>query len=148
MWGALSCVKRKSLARAHYLTGDEKYHSALLRAAMVGAGANPLNMCYTTGVGERFPQNVMHVDARISHQPPPPGITVGGPAETSIGLSGTGWVGKWQRPIEDHVTPSVEKWPTTEAFWDIYRSAPLCEFTVHNTMIYNIYTWGYLASRP
>jgi endoglucanase len=148
MWGALTCVKRRSLARAHYLTGAEEYYSALLRAAMVGAGANPLNVCYTTGVGERSPRNVLHVDARISGQAPPPGITVGGPAETSIGLSGTGWVGKWQKPIATQVAPAIENWPTTEAFWDIYRSAPVCEFTVHNILIYNIYTWGYLASRP
>lgn len=148
MWGALSCVKQKSLARAHALTGEEKYLQTLLRATMVGAGANPLNMSYTTGVGHRFPQNVMHVDARISGQSPPPGITVGGPLDVALGKSGTGWVGKWQEQVKGSVTPAIEKWPATEAFWDVYRHAPVCEFTVHNILIYNITNWGYICSRP
>jgi hypothetical protein len=50
-WGAMSKPESQNLVRAHFMTGDEKYLRAVILSTLSGAGANPLNMCYVTGVG-------------------------------------------------------------------------------------------------
>ncbi|MFZ5830968.1 MAG: glycoside hydrolase family 9 protein [Planctomycetota bacterium] len=143
-WGALTVPQAISLVRALHLTGDEKYLKAALLACQAGAGANPLNMCFTTGVGHRWPQHVLHEDSRITHQLPPTGITVGGPRDPWH-FRKDRWVARGQF-ISDCYPPG-EKWPSAEAYWDVFGYAPMCEYTVHNTITPNAYVWGYLAAR-
>jgi hypothetical protein len=44
----------------------EKYIQAAIQACLTGAGATPLNICYTPVFGMRQPLNIFHADARIS----------------------------------------------------------------------------------
>jgi endoglucanase len=142
-WGAFAVPDGISLARAHYLTGDEKYLRALILATQHGAGANPLNMSYTTGIGAKFPDYPLHIDSRMSHQPPPPGLTVFGPLGFKEGK------GQWGQSLADpFLFPPFESWPTTEAYWDIHAYGPMNEYTVHNSIAPNAYVWGYLAAAP
>ena len=67
------------LARAHYLTGDSCYLATAVASCGFGSGANPDNLCYTTGAGVRNVVNILHHDSRITGQPAPAGITVAGP---------------------------------------------------------------------
>lgn len=141
-WGLLGFPQAVPLVRAHRLTGEAKYLAAAVRAAQYAAGANPMNLCMTTGVGLQWPQNPLVVDARVSHQPPPPGITVFGPRDTRNTANQF-----LLKPLRSTFRPPPEEWPTTEAYFDIYLYPETNEFTVNGTMGPNAYVWGYLAAR-
>ena len=134
-----------SLARAHALTGDAKYLRALVLACQHGVGANPVNLCYTTGLGHSSPLHPLHIDSAVTHQLPPPGLTVFGPIGYDQGKDQWG-----QKLANPHLFPEFEKWPTLEAYWDIFWYPPMSEFTVQSPMAETAYVWGYLAavSRP
>ena len=76
-WGALSKPESQTLVRAHFLTGDERYLRAIVLSTLSGAGANPVNMCYVTGVGTYWPQHPLHEDAYVTGQPLYEGVTNG-----------------------------------------------------------------------
>jgi endoglucanase len=135
----LSVSDAVSVVRAHLLTGDEKYLKAAVLACQMGLGANPINLCYTTGLGHRWPQNPLHLDSRHTGQRPPEGLTVFGPVDPA------GNDNFIQTVVKPFCFPSPEKWPIVEAYWDVFWYPMMCEFTVHHPMSYNAYIWGYLA---
>ena len=140
--GAFSAPDGVSIARAHVLTGDATYLRTLVLACQTGAGANPINLCYTTGLGHDYPMHPLHIDSRLTHQPPPPGLTVFGPIDVARDK------GYWAQKIVDrYCYPTVQKWPTLEAYWDVFWYPPMCEFTIQTPMAQNAYVWGYLAGR-
>ena len=82
------------LPQAWLLTGEAKYLAGAVRACQFGAGANPDNRAYTTGLGPdpvRFP---LHVDSGVSGQPAPAGITVYGGSDP-VEDFGDAWVHTW-----------------------------------------------------
>jgi endoglucanase len=141
-WGAFSDPDAVSLVRAHYLTGDTKYLRAAVLACQMGLGANPANTCYTTGLGWDWPRHPLHIDSRVTHQDPPPGLTVFGP--TDVEMHKDHWA---QRIVAGYAYPDVQQWPTLEAFWDVFWYPEISEFTVQGPMAPNAYVWGYLAGR-
>ena len=132
-----------NIARAHYLTKDEKYRNGLIKACQYGTGANPLNLSYTTGVGENCPKNILHIDSRRTKTAPPEGITIYGnyaPLEHPE---------FWNNKMlidRGNCVPALDIWPVTETYFDIYYCAPMCEWTIDGTMGPNSYVWGYLAA--
>jgi len=141
--GTFTTPDCKDIIRAHSITGKKDYLQAIVLATQTGAGANPLNMSYTTGIGHKSPQNVMHIDSRVTNQLPPPGITVLGPLDpNTFGQSET-YVHK---TAKQYCYPDLKKWPIIENYLDIYWYAAMCEYTIQNA-IPNAYTWGYLAQR-
>jgi len=140
-WGALTSPDAISLCRAHLATSDPRYLRAAVLACQSGAGANPVNVCYTTGLGYKSPQHPLHVDSRRSHQPPPPGLTIYGPRQYD---DPNDWALKL---INQSCYPVATDWPTTEAYWDIFLDPNSSEYTVMQTMKTTAYTWGYLAAR-
>jgi endoglucanase len=145
IYGALSgpesCV---SVARAHVLSAAPKYLRGLVMAAQTGAGANPVNICYTTGLGQVSPQHPLQIDHRITRQPPPPGLTVGGPMDNTIKEFQDPFIGPFAGRI---FCPSYKEWPALEAFWDVFWDPMVCEYTIHKPMAGQAYVWGYLAAR-
>ena len=141
-WGAFSAPDAVALVRAHALTGETRYLAATLLACQHGAGANPCNLCYTSGLGHDSPRNALHIDSRLTHQAPIPGLTVLGPAD--VELERDSWA---QKIVGRFCFPDVQKWPTLEAYWDVFWYPTICEFTVQTPMAANAYTWGYLAAR-
>ena len=141
--GILTSPDGLSLARAHYLTGKAKYLRALVLACQTGGGANPVNICYTTGLGQDWPQHPTHVDSQVSGQPPPPGLTVFGPVNPAQMSQ------DWAHDLIDRTCyPPSRDWPIIEAYFDVFWYPLMCEFTVHSPMAVNAYTWGYLAAGP
>ena len=130
--------------RAHIITGKKEYLEAVVLAAQTGAGANPLNICYTTGMGIRSPRHPLHIDSRIMRRPPPPGLTVLGPLDVDH-------LGGSQSPIHKYsgqfCYPDAKGWPVIENYWDVYWYPMMCEYTIHQSIAPNAYTWGYLAAR-
>lgn len=145
VYGALSspegCV---NVVRAHVLTGDAKYLRAIVLASQTGAGANPVNMCYTTGLGQKAPQHPLQLDHRITHQAPPPGITVGGPMDNNMKGMTDPFIGPFAGAT---IFPPPKEWPALEAFWDVFWDPMICEYTIQKPMAGNAYVWGYLAAR-
>ena len=86
-WAATYTVPAEPLlVQAHFLTGNPDYLKTLLRSALYSAGANPMNLCLTTGLGVNSIKNALHEDTRHTGQPAPIGITVFGPSELSLNL--------------------------------------------------------------
>ena len=145
IFGALSspesCV---NVIRAHALTGNPRFLRTAVLACQTGAGANPVNMCYTTGLGQKSPRHPLQIDHRITHQPPPPGLTVGGPMDNRMKGMADPFIGPFAGSV---FTPSWNDWPALEAFWDVFWDPMICEYTVHKPMAGNAYVWGYLAAR-
>jgi endoglucanase len=138
----LSSPDAVSLVRAHILTDDKKYLRATVLACQTGAGANPVNICYTTGLGHQYPQHALNVDSRISSQSVPPGLTVLGPIDLQMKAQ------EWAQDLVDRFCyPKGKDWPTLEAYWDVFWYPIICEYTVHQPMASNAYVWGYLAAR-
>ena len=135
----LSVSDAISLVRAHRITGDEQYLRAIVLSCQSGLGANPLNLCYTTHLGHRWPRNPLHLDSRHTGQLPPEGITVFGPIDPTSNDT-------FMRPIiRPHCFPLPEKWPIMESYWDVFWYPIMCEFTVQKPMAQNAYIWGYIA---
>jgi endoglucanase len=133
------------LPRAHYLTGDEKYLAAAVAASNFSNGANPSNLVYTTGLGQRSPQNPLHIDSRVSAQPAPAGITIYGQSDPQAGYGFNEWVHTY------HLTealPASRTWPTAEAYFDVFLWPAQSEYTVHQTLGPTSYYRGYLSARP
>jgi endoglucanase len=141
-WGAFTGPDAVTLVRAHALTADERYLRAAVLACQTGGGANPLNLCYTTGLGHRSPQHPLHIDSRITHQPAPPGLTVGGPMDVTRDPEYFG-----TKVAAPYCYPDVMTWPALECYFDIFWSPVMCEYTVQSPMAANAYVWGYLAAR-
>lgn len=142
-WGtSFGAPRAIALLRAYTLSGDAKYLAASVLASQFPAGANPDNLVYTTGLGDRSPQHPLVVDQRITGDPPPPGITVYGPLDLA-------WFeDNWNVDLFREVTfPAPEDWPTAEGYFDVYLFPAVTEFTVMQTMVPTAYTWGYLAAR-
>jgi endoglucanase len=130
--------------RAYELTGREAYLRAVILACQTGLGANPLNICYTTGLGWKSPLHPFHIDSRVTNQPPPPGITVLGPLDVQF-LGG--FDSAFHKIAGNFCFPRVNEWPVIETYWDVYWYALMCEYTIQNTIAPNAYIWGYLAAR-
>lgn len=145
-WGTIGAPKTQTLFQAHTLTGDRKYLRAGILATQFSAGANPSNMVHTTGLGYRDPNMPLIVDARVSGQTPPPGISVYGPMDVK---NPEGHVERWRPSLElfaEDMAPKPWEWPTAEAYFDFFYYVPVTEFTVHQTMGPTAYAWGYLAA--
>jgi len=149
-WGQQSALTYSlSLVRADALTGEAKYLAALCRAAQFGAGANPLNITLTTGVGHDWPRHPLHIDSRVTNQPPPAGITVYGPLDPVPHGPDRPLDWATRKMQEAHaIHPEARAWPALESYWDIFMHPASAEYTVFQTIGPNAYLWGYLAARP
>lgn len=130
-----------NLPRAHALTQNSTYLEAAISGTQFALGANPANMVFTTGIGDRTPQNPMISDYRLTHQNPPPGITLFGPADFDYYKDN-----KFINRTKGIIFPPTRQWPTAESYFDVYRNPISTEFTVQY-MVASTYTWGYLAAR-
>lgn len=141
-WGSgLGTPKAVSIVRAHHLTQDPKYLRAAVLATQFALGANPDNMSYTTGLGQRSPRHPLIVDQRVMGTTPPPGITVYGPYDPVTNSD------FWAIDLfKDVLFPAPIDWPTVESYFDIYLFPMATEFTVMQTIAPSAYLWGYLAA--
>ncbi len=143
--GSFGNPKLTTLIRAHVLTKDKKYLKAALLASQFSTGANPLNMTYTTGLGQRFPRNPLVIDQRALGQAPPSGITVYGPLDPG---DPEAIQADWHaQQVAGQVYPKLQRWPATESYFDVYLFPAVTEFTVHETLAPVTYAWGYFAYR-
>lgn len=133
-------------ARAHYLTGKTEYLTGAVRSCLFGAGCNPNNLVYTSGLGANPVRHPLHVDSRNTGQAPPEGLTVFG------NLDYWHWKGGfYDWPIlylnkPNVCWPDAYEWPLAEAYFDIHLFVSQNEFVV-DAWAPNVFVWGYLAAR-
>ncbi len=132
------------LVQAHYLTGDSRYLKAILRSALYSAGANPMNLCLTTGLGQNSVQNALHEDTRHTGQPVPIGISVFGPSELTYNIEPESSL---EIKLNKECTPGISEWPTYESYFDIFWFVSQNEYVIDRPLGQAAYIWGYLASR-
>ncbi|MGL4491148.1 MAG: glycoside hydrolase family 9 protein, partial [Rhizobiaceae bacterium] len=124
--------------RAHLLTGDVKWHEAMISATQFMLGANPTNMTYTTGIGINPPREMMDLDADGMGSGPRPGISI-------YGLYNPREGGNWWEQYTQGSTPFQWGTPVNETFIG-WRAIPqLGEFTVQQGITNATVLWGYLA---
>lgn len=134
----------QSLVRAHNLSGNAQYLKTLLRSALFSAGANPMNLCLTTGLGENCVRHPLHEDSRHTGQSAPIGISVCGPGEIPVYAKPGS---DMENRLNAECTPSGVKWPSAESYFDLYGWDLQSEYVVDRNLGPSAYIWGYLASR-
>jgi len=140
--GFYSVPAATGLVRAHALTNQSVYLEAIVRSAQFSAGANPMNITMTTGLGHDFPRHPLHEDSRHSGQPAPAGISVYGPIDLGAAQK------EFPVPrLQKECTPPVLEWPVAESYFDIYVWPPVNEYTIMQTLGPSAYVWGYLSAR-
>ena len=125
------------VAVAHGLTKDrdpeaaERYLAALYTTADYFLGTNALNLAWATGVGDRSPTHVFHMDAwyggrgDATYQP---GLIPYGPWRKQTDKP----IGPWDQGWPHYtVYPAIDEWPGNERWFDNRNSPMNSEFTVH-----------------
>jgi len=144
-WGSTYTIPASpTLVRAHYLSGDSRYLKTILRSALYSAGANPMNLCLTTGLGENHVINALHEDTRHTGQPAPIGISVFGPNELTYNIDPGSSL---EYKLNKECTPGIADWPTSESYFDIFWFVKQNEYVIDRPLGQAAYIWGYLASR-
>jgi len=134
-------VEADILVLAHALTGDERYFAALIRETQFGLGANPDNTTFTTGLGHRYPRELLLID-KYGMGGVPAGITVFG--GWNVGDRGQHWS---FAEAARHMTPLYpDAWPVHETYIGYFWAVPITEYTVHSTLARVAKAWGYIAA--
>ncbi len=120
--------------------GEAHYRQAAVLATQLTTGANPDNLAYTTCIGERAVTNAFFQDIEVLAQPPPPGITIYGPADMKY--NGKHWSVKLTAPW---FTPEPKAWPTTESLLQVSFCHMMMEFTLQDSLAPSTYVFGSLA---
>lgn len=145
--GFFSVSGGMEVARAHFLTGRREYLAGAVRSCQFGLGCNPNNLVYTTGLGSNPVRNPLHLDARTSGQPVPPGITVFGNSDYWNHRGGFWDINLHAVNQPETLWPNAYDWPLQEAYFDVWILVSANEFVI-DTWQQNVFVWGYLAARP
>ena len=82
VWGSNAVASNQGvwLLHAYYLTGEQKYYKAAVKALDYLLGKNPLDMSFVTGYGTKSPKMPHHRPSTSDNiEDPIPGMLVGGP---------------------------------------------------------------------
>ncbi|MFK7960629.1 MAG: glycoside hydrolase family 9 protein, partial [Phycisphaerales bacterium] len=130
---------------AHHLTDDPRYLDALTTTSDYFLGGNPTNMVWVTGLGDRSPEQVLHLDSWYDDTAAPvPGIVPYGPHRGEDDQ----WIGPWDTDYarQRGVYPPVDAWPGHE-LWFENRYCPITnEYTVHQNIAPAAAVYGYLCA--
>ena len=128
----------RALLIAYALTGDKKYLDATILNNDFQMGANPMGMCWTTGMGQQYPIDIQHhVSEDDGIADPVPGITVYGVVMTSC-IYAQLRDQVWHAPLAakskdflDFGTPDVPLWRR----WSCHPrlNTVMCEMTIGET---------------
>lgn len=126
-------------------TKANEYLSYIATTADYFLGNNPLNQTWVTGLGERYPREIFHMDSWYSGS----GTTRTGivpygqwrtsnPRPAQIGWWDSHWPEKTLYPA------NMDTWPGHERWFD-QRPTPLsAEFTIHQSQLWSITAYGTL----
>ncbi|MBK1876878.1 glycoside hydrolase family 9 protein [Pelagicoccus mobilis] len=110
-------------------------------------GTNPLNMTWVTGLGERRPERLFHMDSWYNGRDEMvPGIVPYGPWQQSLVL-GESETGPWQHVwANKYIYPDdIGVWPGHERWFEQWTSPLTNEFTVHQNTVISAVVYGFLC---
>lgn len=129
-WGAATRPRIFPVYMAYVVTGDEKFLGYHYTTVDYILGANPLNMCWVTGLGEKSPQEIMHIDSWFYNdgEVMVPGLIPYGPYQYEAGTPSGPWEVTWGMKT---TYPVASEWPSHELYFENRYCPPVAEFTVH-----------------
>lgn len=131
---------------AFELTGDTKYLETMIHTSDYMLGGNPLNYCWVSGLGDRSPKEILHIDSWVDQMDEPvEGQVPYGPVfEGNRG--GPGFNGPWDGDLMRAIVyPETNLWPGHE-LWSENRWCPITnEYTVHQNISLAAAVYGYLC---
>ena len=138
------------LIRAHHITQANLYLEVMQNASAHMLGANQVGMSFTTGLGVRSPNSVLHLNSHAAGIAAPPGITIYGwaPYQTTDywWVWGPNWAALSDLLPEKKVEPYRKSLPTYEYIIEHPGIIQQTEFTVQQTMFTTAAIWLYLNS--
>jgi endoglucanase len=136
------------LIGAHLISGEDRYLDGLLKCSHYSMGVNPLNLCYTTGMGHRFIEP-FYLDYEYTGLPIPVGIPAYGPVrlDNPLPLDNVwGWHQRRAQRFASVLKPEdVRHWPLVELYFRYVGYAAMNEFTIQQGMREQLTRWAYLA---
>jgi endoglucanase len=122
-----------------------EYKTVLHNTADYFLGNNPLNMTWITGLGEKYPKGIFHLDSWYSSSG---GVRLGIVPYGPWKKDNNGAFGPWRNEWAALTTyPDYNTFPGHERWFD-QRTAPLSgEFTIHQTNLSSAFLYGALAGR-
>ncbi|MEJ5171201.1 MAG: glycoside hydrolase family 9 protein, partial [Fimbriimonadales bacterium] len=122
-----------------------EFYAALHTTADYFLGCNPLNIAWVTGLAERHPVNVFHLDGWYNGKDTiHPGVVPYGPWRKAKDQGQGPWDYDWANQT---LHPQIDLWPGAER-WFEQRCSPLtCEFTIHQNLAPAAAIYGILAGR-
>lgn len=135
------------LIASHILTKKSKYLETLLQCSDFALGVNPMNLVFTTGLGERFIEP-FYLDSEYTDKPFPTGIPAYGPTMIPAPLPEKAWGWSKDRAAyyAEYLHPeSIHNWPLSELYFRYVGYPAMNEYTVHQGMREQLTRWAYLA---
>jgi endoglucanase len=134
-WGRAAVPDTLALAAALAFSGEAGFLWPQYTECDHKLGANPLNMVWITGVGEKSPEMVFHPDSWYSSPDGSgrvvPGIVPMGPYKYDGPADGQGDTGPWSAKfVHASAYPAAESWPPLELYFEARTCYPMNEFTV------------------
>ncbi|RMD78413.1 MAG: hypothetical protein D6820_09990, partial [Lentisphaerae bacterium] len=129
------------------LSGDAKYLACCYWAADYCLGGNPLNMCWVTQLGDRYPREVLHLDSQYDGiEEAVPGIVPYGPRRE--GDRGTPWFdGPWDNDCGRNTAyPYHKQWPIAELWFENRYNPQGNEFTCSQNIAPSTAVYGFLCA--
>jgi len=143
-WGNATTPDVLLLFVAHRLSGNPEFLSYAYTSCDYTLGANPLNMCWVTGQGDRSPVEVMHLDSRYYHKETGilPGLVPFGPSVYANDPDPGFWEEGYAQNL---VYPDGSLWPSHELYSESRYIAKTNEFTIHSSIIPSAVAYGLLS---
>jgi photosystem II stability/assembly factor-like uncharacterized protein len=137
-WGAFTQSTKYAflLYQAWSITADEKYLRAALLNLDAQLGANPLSICFITGLGTRSPQDPLHHPSlHDGVKEPVPGLPVFGPA-AHLPNNQPYYIASQK---DDNSFPpsrdTLDPYPILRRYIDAHQLVPMSEFTIVNMAV-------------
>lgn len=122
----------------------DRQFAILTQYADYALGLNPLGVSFVTGLGSVSPNSPLHLDSYPAHEkglPPVPGIVIYGPtAERSKA--------EYQLAVSNTLHPVWERLPQQRRWADGWSLVNNNEFTIWETMVWNLALYGAINTNP
>jgi hypothetical protein len=132
-WGQATRPRVFPVYMAYVVTGDDSYLGYHYTSVDYILGANPLNMCWVTGLGEKSPQEIMHIDSWFYNDGSVmvPGFIPYGPQSYTEDTPDGPWEVSWGQKT---TYPHASEWPSHELYFENRYCPAVGEFTVHESI--------------
>ncbi len=123
----------------HKLTGDRQYLDMLQANLSYFLGANPLNICWISGVGERNVSRMLHINSRCDTVDRiAPGLVPYGAIKPNAEQR--------HGAILNTLYPAWADWPLPQTWCDgvDHSDAAMAEFTIHQNIVTAAFNYGYM----